>query len=364
MKKRTLQSASAQLDTGPTEYRLQSVSAALRRDNVPRDKFLRSLLPFAGDVSPNDRKHLFSLIEATQKMEQDRPRLFALATRQAVVKWVHYTNKIEKAGLSSEGETEAALFAASPDNSVGAAEVRATLKLLKTTHISWKADQGSRRLETAKLVALTKELMESSQVDITDLRRSMAYCEVGTSYHFYPHHSVVSEGLNKVVKLTNKALELIEPLRAHSPEEHLVYTFALAAFAQFHFVDIHPFADGNGRMCRFLSKHILDGVCPLPVPMFADRDQYLAALIDGRKRQDCDAPTDLFRLLVSVARESYSGLLDLYKNSPDCVLSAHDVGELSDSISANDLGEWKDRIIEDFSPLEEGSTKAIHIDGI
>jgi hypothetical protein len=66
------------------------------------------------------------------------------------------------------------------------------------------------------------------------------------------------------------------------PDRKIRYCLALAAFAQFHFVDIHPFNDGNDRMCRFISKHILDWVLPVPFPMFVDRDKYLMALEVGR----------------------------------------------------------------------------------
>jgi fido (protein-threonine AMPylation protein) len=53
--------------------------------------------------------------------------------------------------------------------------------------------------------------------------------------------------------------------------------FALAAFAQYHLADIHPFLDGNGgRMGRYVSKHILESTLPLPFPMYDVMDEYVA----------------------------------------------------------------------------------------
>ncbi len=94
-------------------------------------------------------------------------------------------------------------------------------------------------------------------------RRSGVFVtNLDSSQHTYPHHTIIPGALQ------------IRPVLSTCPDHRVVwkekflYTFALAAFIQFHFVDIHPFADGNGRLCRFLSKFILDSSCPIPFPMF------------------------------------------------------------------------------------------------
>ena len=39
----------------------------------------------------------------------------------------------------------------------------------------------------------------------------------------------------------------------------------LASWALFTFVDIHPFNNGNGRLCRLVANHIMSLVAPFPV---------------------------------------------------------------------------------------------------
>eukprot|EP01094_Clydonella_sp_ATCC50884_P007570 TRINITY_DN16769_c0_g1_i1.p1 TRINITY_DN16769_c0_g1~~TRINITY_DN16769_c0_g1_i1.p1 ORF type:complete len:204 (-),score=26.88 TRINITY_DN16769_c0_g1_i1:93-680(-) len=58
----------------------------------------------------------------------------------------------------------------------------------------------------------------------------------------------------------------------------IVLSLSIAAFLQFHFVDIHPYGDGNGRLCRVLSKMMLDEVFPVPLPQFRNRQSYIDAL--------------------------------------------------------------------------------------
>ena len=56
--------------------------------------------------------------------------------------------------------------------------------------------------------------------------------------------------------------------QTHSTE-HTTQVFMLAAWLLFKFVNIHPFMDGNGRMCRLLANRVLAVIFPFPVPIFA-----------------------------------------------------------------------------------------------
>jgi hypothetical protein len=134
--------------------------------------------------------------------------------------------------------------------------------------------------------------------------------------HIYPHHGTVTSTTLGLVQIVSRlATELNSD--CYDESEKLLYTFALAAFVQYHFVDIHPFVDGNGRMCRFLSKYLLDVCCLLPFPMFTDCDPYLVVLVSGRKEWSLtDAPLALTRLLLDSTATFYRNTIKTYSNQP------------------------------------------------
>ena len=97
-------------------------------------------------------------------------------------------------------------------------------------------------------------------------------------------------------------------------EEWFRFLFRLAVRVMFDVVDLHPFADGNGRLCRLAANHILGSAFPFPVNTgFGDLDAaadlpalpalrhaYVAAI--KRTRQDANqVPSHLLALLVDGA---------------------------------------------------------------
>lgn len=67
--------------------------------------------------------------------------------------------------------------------------------------------------------------------------------------------------------------------------------YNLAAWILFHFVNIHPFSDGNGRMCRLIANSVLFNECPFPVylkgtyTLHDARDIYLKSIIACRNSE-------------------------------------------------------------------------------
>ena len=64
--------------------------------------------------------------------------------------------------------------------------------------------------------------------------------------------------------------------------------FRCAAWILYNFVNVHPFADGNGRMCRLLASHCLYLVFSFPCPIYniyapTKRDDYIDAIKKARK---------------------------------------------------------------------------------
>ncbi|XP_067044394.1 uncharacterized protein [Acropora muricata] len=64
--------------------------------------------------------------------------------------------------------------------------------------------------------------------------------------------------------------------------------FRLCAWLLFELLDLHPFSDGNGRLCRILGSYLLSFFTPFPTPIYnvwtqSNKDDYKQALVDARK---------------------------------------------------------------------------------
>jgi len=151
------------------------------------------------------------------------------------------------------------------------------------------------------------------------------------SKHIYPHHTIINENLKRLGYFVFKLAEKIELLK---DSKKLLYSFALASFAQFHFVDIHPFIDGNGRLCRFISKYILDTMCPIPFPMFTSRKKYIKTIEKGRTLTPLEVPKFLCNLLLDTALEFYKNYVTQYTNwIPKIYFVACDIDQLEKQLN-------------------------------
>jgi hypothetical protein len=98
--------------------------------------------------------------------------------------------------------------------------------------------------------------------------------------------------------------------KVSDPIRKISMIFGLSAFAQLHFVDLHPFLDGNGRTCRVISKVLLDSILPTSIPMFENRGEYIASLEKSREVSDIrGAPLLLTGLLFRSAISHYNDIL-------------------------------------------------------
>lgn len=239
----------------------------------------------------------------------------SLLTIQSVAKWIYLSNNIEDIKIS-EGDTLKFLTSLTSASAVEALPVTQTFSLLQQTY----SPSDSVRTFTGDCFRRWHKILFSYLPNFTpgDYRRRMAWTKA-PEYHVYPHHTAVSGSISRLILfLSSIAKDLESNFTENSPRKILFY-FAYAAFAQFHFVDIHPFVDGNGRMCRFISKYILDPICPLPIPMFEDRDKYVNALHEGRKENPDSAPVRLLHLLLKSACEFYEEILAQFENYENLV---------------------------------------------
>lgn len=98
--------------------------------------------------------------------------------------------------------------------------------------------------------------------------------------HRFIHPAAVPEFMERMCARYRAEVETIE-------QTGLIDPFALASRYSHVFVNIHPFADGNGRMCRLILNAILlkyAGVCvPIGEEGEESRQEYLDLMRDGGK---------------------------------------------------------------------------------
>ena len=95
---------------------------------------------------------------------------------------------------------------------------------------------------------------------------------------------------NAVNKLLDKYNYLFARCTKNRLDEYEDYynLLRLCAWLLFELLDLHPFSDGNGRLCRILGSYLLSFFTPFPTPIYnvwtqSSKADYQQALVDARK---------------------------------------------------------------------------------
>jgi hypothetical protein len=201
----------------------------------------------------------------------------------ALIQYVHLTNAIENEAPSTVEETQQILTTAG-DFPNGPA-IRSTYNAVKAVdevppgchHLNHVLEhltvQGMCRMH--KLI-----LAHEPQANLGKFRTcGVQVIDLDGCVRIYPNHLYVPGAVEDLCTIFRYLLTLWDTC---SDIPRLSGLFSIAAALQFYFVTIHPFHDGNGRMCRLLSKMVLDIELPITIPMFRSKHHYLRAIMDGQ----------------------------------------------------------------------------------
>ena len=138
------------------------------------------------------------------------------------------------------------------------------------------------------------------------------------TFHIYPMKTpeLIEDRLHELYAKQKKFLEAFDAkysnddLKVCQKLENALHVLArIAAYALFEFVCLHPFCDGNGRMCRLIASAIMSAIVPFPTGLACEqmpggktRSVYANAIVDCRQREDQEQqPVELATLIVEGA---------------------------------------------------------------
>lgn len=207
--------------------------------------------------------------------------------KENVVKFILETNMAEDIGTQDIGDTEEAINNAKTNQTT---ESKETLGIYNGLLYLFKLEKEIVRFLTPGIIeelhkVTTKEAqpnkagkVRSSVADAVRVKRS------NNSEHYYLSGEWVQNALLALCDLYNTELVSI----MESKGDGFPRLISLAGWFLFHFLNIHPFFDGNGRIGRLLVAYILRVKLPERLVPLKDRDTYLKTLETAHKEDDSE----------------------------------------------------------------------------
>jgi Fic family protein len=198
---------------------------------------------------------------------------------------VYNSSKIEGCSLT---ETDTRVLI---ENNITAQGKPLTDHLMVKDHflafLSLKEDAQTKRKLSIDLIKETNALvMKSTGAKISTIsgdfdssKGDLRLAQVYVDKKYFPHFSKVPALLEQLVKSINDRIDLVTGSE----------TIKLAADIHYNLVNIHPFADGNGRTSRLMMNYIqLYHGEPLIKIFTEDRTEYIDALNETEEKENPD----------------------------------------------------------------------------
>ena len=298
-----------------------------------RREKLATYLPFGASETPKWRKKeevsiskmITKIMEYHKKWEEAKSahvydeKLVEEVQNQFLVQFIFHVNMEEEKGFGTFEETEGFLnsFYARGGNLQRPLSIdeQETVNLQKAyQHLLEKIN----REEQASDYGLIESslLMETHRILMKDIdlpngktkpgKFSSARRWVGFNgeRYDYPHYPKPGDMENAVYRLLDKYNDMFDLCTRDGLKEFddFYYLFKTCAWLLFELLDLHPFSDGNGRLCRILCSYALSKLNPFPTPVFnvwtqSCKNDYRQALVDTRESKGRQ-PTALTTMII------------------------------------------------------------------
>ena len=302
---------------------------------APNSKFLLCIctidsmndeLRFSVEERPHWRGGKSSLEMLGDITEWMKRRKTLMPCPSLFIEFVHQSNIGEDVGTQTKEETTELLRPIKEPTSLHETETVNTFRALEAIDELSK-DMDKTGLITVQQICEThKLLMNGLHHNCGKIRDTNVYTtRPDGEIHNYLPPELIENKLYHVIDCHNYHMEQFRKHSDLSTYDKLVFLIKCAAWLLFHFVDTHPFSDGNGRMCRLLAGYTMMVVTPFPVhPYYVDetnsstnsRQDYINAIVSCSRHSNKE-PSLIAALLVDGL---YHGWQTYLKQEPSCTL--------------------------------------------
>lgn len=225
--------------------------------------------------------------------------------------YVHSINVGENVGTTDRDETSRIADAVNddklPPSYYDDSSTRETANLCRA--IRWLAIDTAAAEDDVGLIDIDRTILDVHKIlliDVeSDVRKLGRFCtnDRETTYrgrvHRYPKYDTEDEARRAVQIVIDRYNALLCGIKSQ-PVDFALNIIKLAAWLLVNLVSLHPFHDGNGRVCRLLCDYCLSLVNPFHTPLIYDHQQsttsdYVDAIVSYRTSGQ---PRDMAALLV------------------------------------------------------------------
>ncbi|XP_074656561.1 uncharacterized protein LOC141909822 [Tubulanus polymorphus] len=108
--------------------------------------------------------------------------------------------------------------------------------------------------------------------------------------HEYPDPKTIAPAHAAIIDQANELMTHISATYDRYSPDRVLSTVKLASWLLFNYVSLHPFGDGNGRMCRLLCSYVLSTLAPFPTPIYnihaaSRKSDYIDSIVATRKSE-------------------------------------------------------------------------------